>query len=220
MGDGATPKTEEAQGKALVDAALANGVEFFVYASVDRGGASKSYDNPTPVPHFASKYNVEHHLLDAVKGKDMQWTILRPTAFMEDFLPGFEAKLMTTAWRLVIKEGPLQLIAIRDIGWFAAQAFLRPGEYAGRSISLAGDEPTLAQANATFKSKVGSDMPQTFRLLARFILWLSTGFGGMFRWFGGGGFGADVKETKAVHPGLLSWSEWLDTVPEFTKKAN
>jgi uncharacterized protein YbjT (DUF2867 family) len=82
MGKGQTVQTEEAQGKALVDAALKNGVKHFVYTSVDRGG-DKSYDNPTYVPHFISKHNIEHHLVDSSKGTDMGWTVLRPTAFLE-----------------------------------------------------------------------------------------------------------------------------------------
>jgi uncharacterized protein YbjT (DUF2867 family) len=82
MGNGQTVNTEEAQGKALVDAALANKVKFFIYSSVDRGGDQKSYDNPTPIPHFISKHRIEHHLRDNA-GDKMQWTILRPVAFME-----------------------------------------------------------------------------------------------------------------------------------------
>jgi uncharacterized protein YbjT (DUF2867 family) len=77
-------QTEEAQGKALVDAALAHDVKFFVYSSIDRGG-EKSFDNPTPIPHFISKHNIEHHLVDkaGAKGEKLGWTILRPTAFLD-----------------------------------------------------------------------------------------------------------------------------------------
>lgn len=76
--------SEEEQGKALVDAALEHGVKMFVYTSVDRGG-DKSFDTPTPIPHFISKHNIEHYLVDkaGAKGEKMQWTILRPTAFLD-----------------------------------------------------------------------------------------------------------------------------------------
>ncbi|KAK7750031.1 hypothetical protein SLS62_008023 [Diatrype stigma] len=222
IGKGASVQLEEVQGKALVDAALANGVKSFVYASVDRGGEQKSYDNPTGVPHFISKHNIEHHLIDsAAKARGaMQWTILRPVAFMENFTPGFGTKLMATTWRVAVRDKPLQLVSVRDIGWFAAQAFLRPDDFAGRSISLAGDELTLAQANAAFQTKIGREMPETFQFVARLILWLSAEFGGMFRWFYTDGFGADLKALRAEHPGLLSWSEWLDTASDWTKKTN
>ena len=83
MGKGATVQTEEAQGKALVDGAVANGVKMFLYNSVDRGGDEKSPDNPTNVPHFISKSNIEKHLLEKAKVAGMDWCILRPVAFMD-----------------------------------------------------------------------------------------------------------------------------------------
>ncbi|RYP08078.1 hypothetical protein DL764_002118 [Monosporascus ibericus] len=220
----APSRTEEAQGKALVDEALSNNVEFFVYSSVDRGGET-SFHNPTTVPDFINKYNIEHHLIDAAEFTDMRWTILRPVAFMENFLPGFGTiipgfgpKVMATAWKVAIKEKPLQLVSIRDIGWFAAQAFMRPGDFAGRHISLAGDELAFSQANAVFKSKVGYELPQTFHFPVRFLLWYSAELGNMFHWFYTDGYGTDVKALKGEHPGLLSWSEWLDQ-NDWTKKS-
>lgn len=208
------------QGKGLVDAALANGVKFFVYSSVDRGGPEKSYDSPTDVPHFISKHKIEHHLVDSARGTDMQWTILRPVAFMENFTPGFGTKVMATGWRAVVKHKPLQLISVRDIGWFAARAFLHPEQNAGRAISLAGDELTLDQANAAFAQKVndGKPMPETFQFLVRIMFWFSAEFGNMFRWFYTHGYGADVKALRAEHPGLLSFADWLATESDWAKK--
>jgi len=94
MGKGASVESEEKQGKALVDGALANNVKCFVYSSVDRGG-SKSYETPTPIPHFISKHRIEHHLVEAA-GDEMEWTILRPTAFMENLTPDFMGKGFAT----------------------------------------------------------------------------------------------------------------------------
>ncbi|KAK6833747.1 hypothetical protein PG987_008441 [Apiospora arundinis] len=53
---------EEAQGKALVDAAVLHGVKHFVYSSGDRGGPERSETNPTNVKNFAAKYHIEKHL--------------------------------------------------------------------------------------------------------------------------------------------------------------
>jgi uncharacterized protein YbjT (DUF2867 family) len=77
---------EEKQGKAMVDAAVANGVGHFVFSSVDRGGSDKSDHNPTPVPHFISKHNIELYLKQkaAESGERMSWTILRPTFFLDN----------------------------------------------------------------------------------------------------------------------------------------
>lgn len=72
--------TEREQGKALIDHAVANNVQFFVYASVDRGG-SDSDGNATPVAQFSSKNDIESHLIKTCGS--MKWVILRPTTFME-----------------------------------------------------------------------------------------------------------------------------------------
>lgn len=69
------------QGKSFIDAAVAKGVQFFVYASVDRGGTDSSA-TPTPVVQFASKHEIEQHLM-AKAGESMKWVILRPVTFME-----------------------------------------------------------------------------------------------------------------------------------------
>ena len=61
---GASVESEEAQGKALVDENIKRGVQHFVYASVERGGDERSWENPTDVPHFISKHRIEHYLRD------------------------------------------------------------------------------------------------------------------------------------------------------------
>merc|ERR1712014_276117 len=59
---GVTHEGEIKQGKAMVDEAVKAGVKHFVYGSVERGGDEKSWENETPIPHFESKYQIEHYL--------------------------------------------------------------------------------------------------------------------------------------------------------------
>ncbi|KAK7956422.1 uncharacterized protein PG986_005644 [Apiospora aurea] len=228
IGGGASPESEERQGKALVDAALANGVAHFVYTSADRGGEARSFSNPTQVPHFVSKYNIEHHLVEQAataaaassNGRPaMTWTILRPVAFMENFTVGFGTKIMATGMRVSLNGKPLQLVSARDIGWFAAQAFIRPEAYAGRSVTLAGDELTLSDLRAVFQQKTGHDMPETFQFVARILFWLSAEFGSMFRWFHDEGFGADFSALRKEHAGLQSWGDWLENESDWVVKS-
>ncbi|EMT62765.1 NmrA-like family domain-containing protein 1 [Fusarium odoratissimum] len=176
------PIIEEKQGKDLVDAALKNKVKHFVYSSVDRNGL-KSIENPTDIPHFISKHNVELHLLRRTTGTDMGWTILRPVAFMENFDGGLVGKIFASCWKLVVKSRPLQLIATADIGAFAAKAFTDTNKFVGKSISLAGDELTYDQMAAVFKEKTGSEVPLAAGILARMTLWLSKEMGTMFAFF-------------------------------------
>ncbi|PBP27988.1 NAD(P)-binding protein [Diplocarpon rosae] len=207
----ADPNAEEAQGRALIDAAIAHGVRHFVYTSVDRHG-SDSDENTTDVPHFISKANIEKHLIARSRTSQMSWSILRPTAFMDNIVPGFAGKIFPTAWKVGLSPGTkLQLVSTADIGYFGAQALLRPTEYASRAISLAGDELTFEEANAIFVRGVGHDVPQTFAFLGRLLLWVVKDVGLMFKFFEEVGYSANIEELRGEYPGLRSLEDWLQT---------
>lgn len=203
------PVIEENQGKALVDSAIKHGVKHFVYSSVDRHGDA-STNNKTDIPHFISKHNIEHHLFDATKGRDMSWTVLRPVAFMENFDGGMLGKVFASAWKRVVRSRPLQLVATDDIGVFAAKSFVDPEKYGGRCISLAGDELTYAQMMEVFREKTGAEAPRTWDIVARTALWMSKEMGTMFAFFEREGYGADIEALKKEHPGMINLATWLD----------
>ncbi|KAF2221275.1 nucleoside-diphosphate-sugar epimerase family protein [Elsinoe ampelina] len=209
---------EEKQGKDLVDASLKAGVKHFVYSSIDRGGEAKSDVRPTYVPHFKSKFNVEQHLLSQAKDR-MTWTILRPVAFFDNLTPDFFGKIFTTAWLTHLKPNQkLQLIATSDIGFFAAQALLKPDEYVNKKMSLAGDELTLDEFKAIFKQTTGQTLPTTFSFLANLLCWFLKDFGLMYKWFAEVGYGADVASLKKVNPGLKDFKAWLEQDSAFRSK--
>jgi len=212
FGGGATPATEERQGKALIDAALANQVHHFVYASVDRGGAKSSSD-PTNVPHFISKHNIEKHLEEkSAGGSKMSYTILRPVAFMENLTPDFMGKMFATMWKSALApDRKLQLISTTDIGYFTAEAFSHPedSQYKNTSISLAGDDLTFDEASAVFQKVVGTPMPSTFGILGQGLMWMMADLGIMFRWINANGYAADIAALKKQDPNLLSFADWL-----------
>lgn len=165
---------EEQQGKALVDESLKHGVKHFVYTSVDRGGNEKSWDNPTNVPHFISKHRIEHHLRDSTTrqgGDAMSWTVLRPVAFMDNITPGFSMKVFMAAWRQSLGTKPLQMVAVSDIGYFGAQAFLHPDKYSCKAIGLAGDNTSIEDLNKAFQKKLGTPLPETYGFLGSALLW-------------------------------------------------
>lgn len=196
---------EEKQGKALVDAALAAGVEHFVYTSVDRNG-----DNPTDVPYFASKHRLEHYLIDKAKGTKMSWTILRPVSFMQNF-EGSTAKVYAEMLRLTLKSKPIQLVDTRDVGIFAAKAFMDPGAHRGQILSLAGDELAFDQLNSLYVEKTGSKIPTVPSPAARLVLLLSKDLRVMFTFFAVKGYGADMEQMRALQPGLRSFGSWLES---------
>ncbi|KAI1799319.1 nucleoside-diphosphate-sugar epimerase family protein [Daldinia bambusicola] len=215
MGGGANSRGEEVQGKALVDAALKNGVKHMVYSSVDRGGA-KSDNDPTDVPHFISKHNIEAHLQEQTRAGQMGWTILRPVAFFENLAPGFFGKVFTTSWKIGLRpDQKLQLVATSDIGFFAAEALRNPDEWNGKKLSLAGDELTYDEFAAVFKQKTGDELPTTYHFVAALINWMSKELGYMFRWFRNVGYGADIASLRKMNPDLKDFGTWLETESQF-----
>ncbi|CBF84864.1 uncharacterized protein ANIA_10204 [Aspergillus nidulans FGSC A4] len=156
---------------------------FSVQTSVDRGGEAKSPNNPTRIPHFIHKHNIEHHLIQQAKVNDMQWLILRPTAFYENLVPRFFGIIFATCFKMALKGKPLQLVATSGIGYFAAEGFLNPKKYAGRGLSLAGDELTYDQFVEIFEQKTEQTIPSTFRPLCSLLLTLIKDMGYMFKWF-------------------------------------
>jgi uncharacterized protein YbjT (DUF2867 family) len=215
IGGGASAVSEERQGKALVDAAIKYDVKHFVYTSGDRGGKEVSDVTPTDVPTFAAKYRIEKYLQEkaaAVPGNTMTWTILRPTCFMENFLPGFFGKVMSAICRVAVPaDKKIQFISSKDIGYFGAQAFLQhdSADFKNVSISLASEAMTLAEVNALCQEKTGKPLPTTFDFMAKGVLRIVKELRLMFLWIGLAGGAADIQECKRLHPGMTTMGDWL-----------
>lgn len=186
-----------------------------MYSSVDRGGPSASPTNPTRVPHFINKHNIEQHLIERARNTQMGWFILRPVAFFDNLTPNFFGKVFATCFKTALQGKPLQMVATSDIGDFAADGFLHPETYAGQGLSLAGDELTFDQFAKIFEQKTGQSIPLTFRPVSSLILTLMKEMGYMFQWFHDEGFKADVAELKKTHPELKNFGTWLETESEF-----
>ena len=218
--DGATQEVETRQGKGMVDQAVAHNVKVFVYASVARGG-TESEPTATYVPHFISKHNIEAHLKAKAAEAKMQYTILRPVAFMDGIAPNFMGKVFNTILKIDVKPSkPIAYIATSDIGFFAAQAFIQPQnpEYKNKAITLAGDELTFGQLSKVFEEKFGYEVPTTFEFLARFVKWMVSELNIMFRWFDEEGFTVDIAKLKRMNPGLKDFGTWLETESGFPQK--
>jgi len=213
------PNTEEAQAHPVIEHAIKNNVEHFVFTSVDRGGPGKSEENPTQIAHFASKHRVEEYLKAKSTGSNTQWTILRPVAFMDNLSPGLEGKFFPALWGSKLRDDQtLQLVSVHDIGVFASRAFQYPEEYKGRAISIAGDELTLPQAKKVFREVIGYEMPSTYQFVGSFFCYMVKELGLMFQWFADVGFGADVKALRKEEPKLQDFSMWLKESSGFRKR--
>ena len=211
------PKPEDVIGKTFVDEAIRAGSKHIVFTSVARGSANGGF-NPTDVPHFITKHEIEGHLMEKTKGTDITYTIIRPVFFLDNFDWGFFGKLIITAWRDNVK-GKLQVVATEDIGKVAANAFLQSDsiEYKNKAIPLAGDDLTFGEANEIFKSKLGRDLPTTFSFLPASMLWLVHDLRSMFEFFNRPGFQVNIEEVKKLSS-VSTFSQWLDR-SSYVKKA-
>lgn len=109
-----------------------------------------------------------------------------------------------------MKDRPLQFICTDDIGHFAAAAFLDPEKYRNRAISLAGDELTPARAQQIFKDKTGEDLPETYSILAKSVLWMVKEVSVMMKWFYDEGYKADISALRKEYPGLMDFGDYLE----------
>ncbi|GAP92239.1 hypothetical protein SAMD00023353_10100050 [Rosellinia necatrix] len=202
---------EEAQARPLIDAAARHGVKRFVFSSIERGGEARSWENPTDVPHFVTKHNIEHYLRKTcAESPSMTYTILRPVAFMDNLNPtsGF-GPVMAATWHTLPSSTKLQLVSVRDIGVFGAKALWYPEIYENRAISLAGDELTLLDARSIFRRVTGTQLPQAWTIVGYVFRWLVHDVGKMFDFFEKEGYKADIQELKAAEPRLQDFETWL-----------
>lgn len=187
------------QGKNVADAAKAAGVQHLVYSSV--GAAHRGMGQK----HFESKWIIEKHL----HSLGVPYTILRPAAFFENFNWERAYILNGTFNAIGLRpEKERQLIAVADIAVFVALAFAKPQEYRGKTIELAGDELTETQIADTFAKVIGRPVKLT----------KPTGGNGrrtdeemeaMFNFFNGDAYDADIPALRKVHPGLLTFEQYL-----------
>jgi uncharacterized protein YbjT (DUF2867 family) len=179
---------EVRQGRTMADAAKAAGAEHLVYTSVG------SADRKTGIPHFETKWAVEQHL----RKIRIPSTILRPVFFMENFaspwmLPAIQQGTLVFP---LPPDRKLQMIALQDIGAFGAAAFLRPKEFIGEVIELAGDALTLPEALEILSRTMGK--PIRYAQLPDDQLESALGhdFAVMFRWFIRTGYSADIPALR------------------------
>lgn len=192
---------EAARGEAIVEAARAAGVRQIVFTGIASMGDSTSWG-------ATGKKRIE----DAIIASGLQYTVLRPVRFMENYLlrtspvDGIKDGVHR---HLFPAEGPMKVIAVADIGDIAGLAFADPDRFHGRVLELAGDVlvPPVAAAAISAATghqvsyhevgeaeadAIGAEIGNTWRLMRHT-----------------GGWRADVDEIRAIHPGLRTFDTWL-----------
>ncbi len=190
---------EVRQGINLADAAKRSRVSHFVYSSVG------SADQNTGIPHFDSKFQIEEHL----RATGMSYTILRPVFFMENWLGMRQGIEAGTLAQPLAPDTRLQMIAVDDIGAFAAMAFEHTGKWQGRAVELAGDELSMTELAAAFARATGREVRYQQVPWDAFEKQAGADFTTMYRWFENVGYHADIAALKADYPRLTSFERWL-----------
>ena len=132
-GRGASKYVDLQGHKDLIDTAKVAGVKQFVYTSVYKFGPE--YDS---VPFFQFKREVERYL----QASGLQYTILRPTAFMESHAEMFIGQPVMEKGKVSLfgkGQNPRNFVAADDVAQFAVMA-LENGELNGRVIDIGGPE--------------------------------------------------------------------------------
>ena len=166
-----------------------------------------SADRGTGIPHFDSKWKIERY----IQATGMPYTILRPVFFMENWL-GMRQQIEQGSLALPLKpETRLQMIAVDDIGGFAAAAFEKPGHWQGQTRDIAGDELAMSEVADKLGRSSGREVQY------RQIPWDESEqkMGGdltrMWRWFEEVGYHVDISVLRQEYPQLTGFDRWLGT---------
>jgi uncharacterized protein YbjT (DUF2867 family) len=200
-------EAEVRQGTMLADAAKQAGITHYVYTSV--GSAHRN----TGIPHFDSKWKVEQH----IRQIGLPATILRPVWFMENFTT-FAKPSAEGVLSLPMKPSKeLAMVALKDIGEFGAAAFLRPNEFIGQAIDLAGDELTMPETAAQLTHAIGRPIRFQEFPIEQAEAAMGDDLTTMFRWFNEVGHAIDIPTLKQKFQiPLTTFAEWIKTV-DWTK---
>ncbi len=192
-------EAELRQGKNLTDAAKRSRISHLVYSSV------AAADQKTGIPHFESKWQIEQHL----QNSGVKYTVLRPVFFMENWL-GMKDTIEQGTLPLPLEpETPLQMIAVDDIGAFAAMAFEKPGHWQGQTRELAGDELTMTGMTERISRAESRDVDY------RQVPWdewekrMGHEMAVMWRWFQDHGYHVDTALVRQDYQQLTGFERWL-----------
>jgi uncharacterized protein YbjT (DUF2867 family) len=196
-------ENEITYGTNVADAAKAANVQHLVYSSV--GGVesqNRFYREHGWGP--IEKWQIEQHIRDL----GVPATILRPAGFMEDFTnPArfFQNGSLNVPWH---DDLMMQLIAIDDIGAFAALAFADPDAYLGRSMEITGDRRTAPQLADALSAAAGTHIPHTQIPLS--VLWSqSPAAAKVFTWANETYYDTDLAPLRHAYPALMDFDTWL-----------
>jgi uncharacterized protein YbjT (DUF2867 family) len=193
---------ETEQGITAINAANEAGIEHLVYSSV------ASAHRETGIPHFESKWKIEHHLVKS----GIPYTIIRPVFFFENFeAPWMLPAIQSGTISLPVKaDVPVQMISVQNVGEFVAAAFLRPDEFIGQQFDIAGDSLTYPEALKILGEKTGRSIRYEVMPLKQAESVFGHDFTLMFDWFNRVGYDVDIPTLRqSWDMPLTKFRDWI-----------
>lgn len=195
---------ERAQGLTAVDALRAGDVPFVVYSSV------ASAPQRTGIPHFDSKFAVEHHL----RSSGVPFAIVGPVAFMENAVSPYSLPALRqgTLGLGLPPDKPLQMLAVEDLGAFDTFVVENPTRFRGQRVEIAGDELTGLQQAEVLSRRAGRPIrfqPIPFDVLRQ----RSEDLARMSEWMSQHGYAVKIDRLRTDYPNI-GWHRFDDWAAE------
>ena len=197
---GLSDADEERYGMLIADLAVAAGVQHLVYTS---GGAVGG--KLTGMGHFDSKARIEAH----IRALPLTATIIRPVAFMEMLvMPGFGLDQGQFNF-FAQPDAPVQLLAVEDIGKFAAAIFADVTRFGGQTLEIASGATTGRQLETLFTEMAGRRI--TYARLTDDVLAVNPFLRKLTDLFDQGRLSgkADLDALRLINPAMQSVPSWL-----------
>jgi uncharacterized protein YbjT (DUF2867 family) len=194
---------EERRGKAVAEIAKESGIGHLVYSSISGAGLVND------IPYYDSKARIE----ERVDSLGLPATVLRPVMFMENFTsltrPVVDGEELSV--NLAVRpQTRVRLIAMQDIGAFAAIAFDQPDRFIDRKLEIAGD-CLSAQAIAEAFGRAGGLPSRFHQVPIEQVRAFDEQVARMFAWLGERDDDEpDFPALRAAHPGLMTLENWLE----------
>lgn len=187
------------RGIQLAQVAKAANVLHYVHTSV--GGAQ---DQTRFRPGF-SKWEIEQQ----IAALELPATILRPAGFMDDLIGDFYGVPDGHFAVPFLPDALLQVIAVDDIGAFAALAFADPATYIGRTIELASASLTPIEISQALSRVAGRPIPYR-QIPIEQIRQQSEDIARVCEWLNEGRYRVDLEVVWKLRPNMISFEEWLE----------
>jgi len=188
---------EVQQGISMANAAKEAGIGHFIFNSV--GDANQ----PTGIPHFDSKYEVEKHL----ETLGMAYTIVAPAYFMDNiFIPFMLEQLKEGLLKMAMPaDRKLQQISVEDIGKFVGIVVNEREAMFGDRVNISGDELTGEEVSQILTKAIGKKI-QYEGYNPDYLREQSEDMALMYEWFNDKGYTADLNSLKKY--GFMSFEDW------------